>query len=146
MGLGPVFATHRALKLAGMKLGDMELIELNEAFAAQVIACERAAVSQEFFRKHLPGEEPIGEFRRDIVNVNGGAIAVGHPVGSSGLRIVITLLKEMEAPGPVRGPRHHVHRPAARRGDDRGTRVVRDSRFKTQYSKSALTWFLNVEF
>ena len=99
MGLGPVFATHRALKLAGMKLGDMELIELNEAFAAQVIACERAAVSQEFFRKHLPGEEPIGEFRRDIVNVNGGAIAVGHPVGSSGLRIVITLLKEMERRG-----------------------------------------------
>jgi len=99
MGLGPVFATHKALKLAGMKLSDMELVELNEAFAAQVIACERAAVSVEFFRKHLPGEEPIGELRRDIMNVNGGAIAVGHPVGSSGLRIVITLLKEMERRG-----------------------------------------------
>ncbi len=99
MGLGPVFATHKALKLAGMKLSDMELVELNEAFAAQVIACERSAVSAEFFRKHLPGEEPIGEFRRDILNVNGGAIAVGHPVGSSGLRIVITLLKEMERRG-----------------------------------------------
>jgi acetyl-CoA acyltransferase len=99
MGLGPVFATHKALKLAGMKLSDMELIELNEAFAAQVIACERAATSAEFFRKHLPGESPIGEFRRDITNVNGGAIAVGHPVGSSGLRIIITLLKEMERRG-----------------------------------------------
>ncbi len=99
MGLGPVFATHKVLKLAGMKLSDIELVELNEAFAAQVIACERAAVSAEFFRKHLPGEEPIGEFRRDIMNVNGGAIAVGHPVGSSGLRIVVTLLKEMERRG-----------------------------------------------
>ena len=99
MGLGPVFSTHKALKLAGMKLRDIELLELNEAFAAQVIACEKAAVSQEFFRKQLPGEEPIGEFRRDIMNVNGGAIALGHPVGSSGLRIVITLLKEMERRG-----------------------------------------------
>jgi acetyl-CoA acyltransferase len=103
MGLGPVFSTHKALKLAGMKLSDMELIELNEAFAAQVIACERASVSQEFFRKHLPSEKPIGEFRRDILNVNGGAIALGHPVGSSGLRIVITLLKEMERRGLTTG-------------------------------------------
>ncbi len=96
MGLGPVFSTHKALKLAGMKIGDIELLELNEAFAAQVIGCEKAAVSRTFFEKHLPGEEPIGEFRREIMNVNGGAVAVGHPVGSSGLRIVITLLKEME--------------------------------------------------
>ncbi|MDH4161135.1 MAG: thiolase family protein [Nitrospirota bacterium] len=96
MGLGPVFATNKVLKLAGMKLSDMELIELNEAFAAQVIACEKAAASEQFFRRHLPGEQPIGEFRRDIMNVNGGAIALGHPVGSSGMRIVITLLKEME--------------------------------------------------
>jgi acetyl-CoA acetyltransferase family protein len=99
MGLGPIFSTHKVLKLAGMKIHDIELIELNEAFAAQVIACEKAAVSKEFFRKHLPGEEPIGELRRDIMNVNGGAIAVGHPVGSSGLRIVVTLLKEMERRG-----------------------------------------------
>ena len=96
MGISPVFATHKILKQTGMKLTDMELIELNEAFAAQVIACERGAVSKEFFKKHLPGEEPIGEIRRDILNVNGGAIALGHPVGSSGLRIIVTLLKEME--------------------------------------------------
>jgi acetyl-CoA acetyltransferase family protein len=99
MGLGPVFATWKVLKQSGMKLSDMELIELNEAFAAQVIACEKAAVSQSFFDRHLPGEQPIGEFRRDIMNVNGGAIALGHPVGSSGMRIVITLLKEMERRG-----------------------------------------------
>ena len=103
MGLGPVFATGKVLKRAGMKLSDMELIELNEAFAAQVIACEKAAVSRVFFEKHLPGESPIGEFRRDILNVNGGAIAVGHPVGSSGMRIVVTLLKEMERRGLATG-------------------------------------------
>jgi acetyl-CoA acetyltransferase family protein len=103
MGLGPVFSTQRVLKLAGMTLRDIELIELNEAFAAQVIACEKAAVSGIFFEKHLPGAEPIGEFRRDILNVNGGAIAVGHPVGSSGMRIVVTLLKEMERRGLATG-------------------------------------------
>ncbi len=99
MGISPLYATHKVLKSAGMKMEDIELIELNEAFAAQIIAVERAAVSREYFARHLPGEEPIGEFRRDIMNVNGGAIAVGHPVGSSGLRIVITLLKEMERRG-----------------------------------------------
>ncbi len=99
MGLGPGFATHKALKRAGMKLADMELVELNEAFAAQVLACERAAVSKEFFKKHADGDGPIGEFRKEILNVNGGAIALGHPVGSSGLRIIITLLKEMERRG-----------------------------------------------
>ncbi len=99
MGISPLFSTHKALKLAGMTMKNIELIELNEAFAAQIIAVERAAVSKEYFAKHLPGEEPIGEFRRDIMNVNGGAMAVGHPVGSSGLRIVLTLLKEMERRG-----------------------------------------------
>jgi len=99
MGLGPVFSSHKALKLAGMALKDIELVELNEAFAAQVIGCEKAATSREFFHKHLPGEEPLGEFNRERTNVNGGAIALGHPVGSSGLRIVITLLKEMERRG-----------------------------------------------
>jgi len=103
MGLGPVFATHKALKIAGMKLADIELLEINEAFAAQVLACERAAVSKEFFKKHLNNDEPIGEFKNEILNVNGGAIALGHPVGSSGLRIVITLLKEMERRGLATG-------------------------------------------
>ena len=99
MGISPLYSTHKALKLAGMKMTDIELIELNEAFAAQIIAIERAAVSKEYFARHLPGEDPIGEFRRDLMNVNGGAMAVGHPVGSSGIRIVITLLKEMERRG-----------------------------------------------
>ena len=99
MGISPLYAVHKILKMTGMTMKDIELIELNEAFAAQIIAVERAATSKEYFARHLPGEQPIGEFRRDLMNVNGGAIAVGHPVGSSGLRIVITLLKEMERRG-----------------------------------------------
>jgi acetyl-CoA acyltransferase len=103
MGISPLYATHKVLKLAGMTMKDIELIELNEAFAAQIIAVERAAASKEYFARNLPGQEPLGEFRRDIMNVNGGAIALGHPVGSSGLRIIITLLKEMERRGLATG-------------------------------------------
>jgi acetyl-CoA acyltransferase 2 len=82
MGIGPVEASRKALKRAGMKLEDMELIELNEAFAAQYLACERE----------------LG-LDRDKVNVNGGAIALGHPVGASGARITLTLLYEMRKRG-----------------------------------------------
>ncbi|MCP4567780.1 MAG: acetyl-CoA C-acetyltransferase [FCB group bacterium] len=78
MGYGPVPATQKALERAGMALSDIQLIECNEAFAAQYCACEK-----------LLGWE------RDIVNVNGSGIGLGHPVGCTGARIVITLLHEM---------------------------------------------------
>ena len=84
MGMGPVYATAALLKKTGGNLKDFELIELNEAFAAQVIACERG------FK-----EMGIGTFDRSILNVNGGAIALGHPVGMTGTRLIITLLKEL---------------------------------------------------
>jgi acetyl-CoA acetyltransferase family protein len=84
MGLGPVYATKRLFEKSGAKLSDIDLIELNEAFATQVIACERGFML-----------EGIGQINRDILNVNGGAIALGHPVGMSGTRIIITLLKEL---------------------------------------------------
>ena len=71
----------------------MERIELNEAFAAQVLACERAFASPEFL--DAAGVDPVGELDMDRVNVNGGAIALGHPVGASGGRLVLTLLHEM---------------------------------------------------
>lgn len=79
MGLGPIPATKKALSRAGMKIDDIDLIELNEAFASQSIAC-------------------INELGLDInkVNVNGGAIALGHPLGMSGARLITTLLHEME--------------------------------------------------
>lgn len=82
MGVGPVESTRKALKRAGMKLEEMELIELNEAFAAQYLACEREL-----------------KLDRDRVNVNGGAIALGHPVGASGARVTLTLLYELRKRG-----------------------------------------------
>jgi acetyl-CoA acetyltransferase family protein len=96
MGLGPVFSSHLALKQAKLKLSDMELIEINEAFAAQVLACERAMASTKFCRESLHARSAMGEIDREILNVNGGALALGHPVGSSGTRLIITLLKEMK--------------------------------------------------
>lgn len=79
MGIGPVAATRKVLKMTGMKVEDLELIEANEAFAAQALAVIRDL--------SLP---------TDILNVNGGAIALGHPVGASGCRILVTLLHEMK--------------------------------------------------
>jgi acetyl-CoA C-acetyltransferase len=81
-GYGPVPATQKALQRARLTLQDMELIEVNEAFAGQYMACEKG----------------LG-LKREIVNVNGSGIALGHPVGSTGARIVITLLYEMARRG-----------------------------------------------
>jgi len=102
MGLGPVFATKKLLDKTGLKLSDMELIELNEAFAAQVIGCQRAFASDEFCQKHF-GTNAIGEIDPKILNVNGGGVALGHPVGMSGARIIITLLRELKRRGKTRG-------------------------------------------
>jgi len=96
MGLGPAFAAPMALDRAGLAMKDIQLIELNEAFAAQVIANEVAFSSKKFAQENLGRSEPIGEIDRDILNVNGGAIALGHPIGASGTRLVLTLTKEME--------------------------------------------------
>ena len=96
MGLGPVFATQKLLKKTKVKFKDIELIELNEAFASQVIACERAFASKEFAEQHFGTKRAIGKLNRDILNVNGGAIALGHPVGSTGARLILTLLREMK--------------------------------------------------
>jgi acetyl-CoA C-acetyltransferase len=78
MGIGPVPAIHKLEKKHGLKLADFDLVELNEAFAAQVLACDREL-----------------HFDRDKLNVNGGAIALGHPIGCTGTRITVTLLHEM---------------------------------------------------
>lgn len=99
MGLGPVFSSRLALKNAKLKLQDMELIELNEAFAAQVLACGKAMASSKFCREYLHTRSALGEIDPETLNVNGGAIAFGHPVGSSGTRLIITLLKEMKRRG-----------------------------------------------
>jgi len=96
MGLGPVFAMEKVFEKTKVKLKDIQLMEINEAFAAQVIACERAFESKEFAFKHFGKKRALGKLNRDILNVNGGGIALGHPVGSTGTRIILTLLKEMK--------------------------------------------------
>ena len=85
MGIGPVPSTARALDRAALKLSDIDLIELNEAFAAQVLACGR--------------EMGLTEADMDRVNVNGSGISLGHPVGATGCRILTTLLREMDRRG-----------------------------------------------
>ncbi len=95
MGMGPAYSTPIALKRAGLSMKDMGRVELNEAFAAQVLANQKAFDSDDFGKKlGLPGK--IGELRTEILNVNGGAIAYGHPVGATGTRLVLTLMKEMK--------------------------------------------------
>jgi acetyl-CoA acyltransferase len=95
MGLGPTHATPIALARAGVQFRDLRLVELNEAFAAQVIANEIAMASAKYCREKLGLSGPVGELDRARLNVNGGAIALGHPVGVSGTRLVLTLLREM---------------------------------------------------
>jgi acetyl-CoA acyltransferase len=96
MGLGPVYATPIALKRGGLEMKDMGLIELNEAFAAQVLSCQKAMDSDKFAQEKLGLSKKVGGFSSDIMNVNGGAIALGHPVGTTGTRLVLTLAKEMK--------------------------------------------------
>ena len=103
MGLGPVFATSKVFDKTGLNLADIDLIELNEAFAAQAIACQLAFESDEFAKKHLNKEKALGKINPDILNVNGGAIALGHPVGMTGARIVIHLLRELKRRNKNRG-------------------------------------------
>ena len=84
MGLGPVFAIRKALQRAGLTLKDMDIIEINEAFATQVLGCLKMLEI---------------DFNDKRVNPNGGAIAVGHPLGASGARIAITTLRQLERTG-----------------------------------------------
>ena len=81
MGIGPVYASQKALDRAGLTLADMDIIELNEAFAAQVLACTRTM--------GIAGNDPR-------INPNGGAIALGHPLGMTGARILLTAARELQ--------------------------------------------------
>jgi acetyl-CoA acetyltransferase family protein len=103
MGLGPVYATAKLLRQTELRLEDFDLIEINEAFAAQVIACERAFASKQFAEHELGLTTAIGELDRSKLNVHGGAIALGHPVGTTGTRLVLTLLRALKAAGKRRG-------------------------------------------
>ncbi len=96
MGLGPVYASAKALDAAGCKLSDIGAIELNEAFAVQVLSCKRAFESREFAQRELGRDQPIGELDLAKTNVNGGAVALGHPVGATGARLLLTAAHELE--------------------------------------------------
>ncbi len=97
MGLGPVFASAVALQAAGMELADMDRVEINEAFAAQVLACEKAFASEQFAQQHLGRDHALGTLDPTKLNVNGGAIALGHPVGMTGIRLLLTLAHQLQA-------------------------------------------------
>ena len=95
MGIGPAHAIPQVLKKTGMRLADIQAIEINEAFAAQVLACLKALESPAF-AKEFGYEGYTGTIDRKILNVNGGAIALGHPVGTTGARLILTMLKHMQ--------------------------------------------------
>ena len=103
MGLGPVFATSRVLQQTGLKLNDMQLVELNEAFAAQVLGCLRGFESSTFCASNGCDGSRLGAIDVDRLNVNGGAIALGHPVGATGTRLILTLLHELRRRNLSRG-------------------------------------------
>jgi len=103
MGLGPAYSTSVLLKKTGLTMDDFDLIELNEAFAVQVLANTRAFSSDQFAQKYLRRDKALGAIDSDKLNVNGGAIALGHPVGATGGRLVLTLLHELRRRGLQRG-------------------------------------------
>jgi acetyl-CoA C-acetyltransferase len=103
MGLGPALSSAALMKKNKLVLSDIDLWELNEAFAAQVLSCTKALADAEFCKTVLGLETPIGAIEPAKMNVDGGAIALGHPVGTSGARIVLHLAHALKQSGGKRG-------------------------------------------
>lgn len=103
MGLGPVHASTPILQRQGLSLDAIDAWELNEAFAAQVIACQRAWQDETYCRQELGLDGALGKLDDARFNIDGGAIALGHPVGASGARIVLHLLQVLKRTGGKRG-------------------------------------------
>lgn len=103
MGLGPAYAIAKLLQQENLTLKDIDYFEINEAYAAQVLACIKALQSQDFCREELHWQAPVGEIPIDKLNVDGGAIAIGHPVGASGARITLHLLQVLQRNQAKRG-------------------------------------------
>lgn len=97
--MGPSFATPIALDRAGMKLADLDLIDIHEAFAAQVLSNLQAFASKTWAKKHLNRSEAIGEVDDDKLNIYGGSISLGHPFGATGARQALTMARELERRG-----------------------------------------------
>ncbi len=103
MGLGPAHAVPPLLRRRGWNLGDIDYWEINEAFAAQVLGCLRAWEDDDYCRERLGLDGALGALDQERLNVDGGAIGIGHPVGASGARIVLHLLRVLERQGGRRG-------------------------------------------
>ena len=103
MGLGPVHAATPILKRHGLGLNDLDYWEINEAFAAQVLGCLAAWKDETYCREELGLDRAMGPLDEEKLNVDGGAIALGHPVGASGARIVLHLLKTLKRTGKKKG-------------------------------------------
>lgn len=103
MGLTPVFAVAELLKRNHLEFKDIDYWELNEAFASQALACFKAWADPEFCKTQLGLDKPLGEIDRNRVNVDGGAVALGHPVGASGARVILHLLHVMKRNNAKRG-------------------------------------------
>ena len=99
----PIPATQAALKRTGMSIDDIDAVEINEAFAAQVLGCLAAWESDEYCKRHFGLDKAFGRLDRGKLNVDGGAIAIGHPVGASGARIVLHLLNVLRRNQAKRG-------------------------------------------
>ena len=103
MGLGPAYAMAKLLRRQGLKLEDVDVFEINEAFAVQVLAVLRALANEDFCRAELGLDGAAGEIPLERLNVDGGAIALGHPLGASGARIVLHLAHVLRRTGGKRG-------------------------------------------
>lgn len=103
MGLGPVYASTELLKRHHMQLSDIDYWEINEAFAAQVLGCLAAWQSDEYCQQFLGLNKAFGTIPSDRLNVDGGAVALGHPVGASGARIVLQLANTLKRQQARRG-------------------------------------------
>jgi acetyl-CoA acyltransferase len=93
--MGPAYAVPKALERAGITWKELGLVEMHEAFAAQVLSNLQAFESREWARRHLGRAEPIGQVDRETLNVMGGSVAIGHPFGATGARVTLTLANEM---------------------------------------------------
>jgi acetyl-CoA C-acetyltransferase len=103
MGLGPVHAATPILQRHGLGLDDLDYWEINEAFAAQVLGCVAAWKDENYCREQLGLQRAMGELDQEKLNVDGGAVALGHPVGASGARIVLHMLKLLKRKNAKRG-------------------------------------------
>ncbi|MCL1595681.1 MAG: acetyl-CoA C-acyltransferase FadI [Actinomycetia bacterium] len=97
--MGPALATPIALERAGMTLGDLDLIDMHEAFSAQVLSNIQAFASREFAQKRLGRDQPIGEIDEEKFNIYGGSISIGHPFGATGARQIMTMANELDRRG-----------------------------------------------